>query len=186
MHIRAKQITDNRYVYLGTVYPIQGGMKPSPDLIPINEITNAYSMLEFMRTNYHLDKACIVKISDNVYEIDFRINIIQKNKVKQLTEYMKRYINRYFSPLQQNRYFMFYTLHEKGTLTADEQYVYDIELHGRPEAVVWAHVKTIIKWFYDCIDIYNGYLDIINNETDVKKLAGMSIQNVSFPAYPGG
>ena len=186
MHIRVKKITADRYMYLETVYPVEGVIYLAEDLIPLREITNASSMFEFMRVNYALDKACIKKIADNEYEIDFNIALIKNMKKKQLTEYMKRYINKYFSPLQQSRYFMFFTLHEKGSRTTAEQYIYDIELHGRTESVAWNEVKTVLQWFYDCINIYNGYIDTINNENDVKILAGMTVRNVSFPAYTGG
>ena len=186
MHIRVKKITADRYIYLDTVYPVEGVIPSEDDIIPLADITNVSDMFEFMRTNYTLDKACIKKVGTNQYEINFRLDNIKRNKRVQLTNHMKRYINKYFSPLQQNRYFMFFTLHEKGTLTIAEQYIYDIELHGRTESIVWNVVKTTLIWFYNCIDIYNDDIDKINNETDVKKLAGMSVRDVSFPAYPGG
>lgn len=186
MHIRVKKITADRFVYLGTVYPIEGVIHSDPNLIPLSYFINAPDMFEFMRVNYSLDKACIRRIADNAYTIDFRMDIIKKNKRGQLTGHMKRYINKYFSPLQQNRYLTFMSLHEKGSLSQTEQYIYDIELHGRPEATVWDHVKAVLRWFYNCIETYNDYIDMINNETDVKKLAGMSVRDVSFPQYTGG
>jgi hypothetical protein len=192
IYLQIKHIINDRYSVLTIHYPNPYKNPVGNDIIPLDYVINASdpvdgtTMFEIMTRYREYDIAMLKKISAAEYQIDFRIANIRKAKIRALRKHINRHILRKFPVDKQMRHMTFMRLHEQATRTVPEQYIYDIELHGRPEATVWSVVSDNIKWMYDVIDVENNYVDTINGITNIKTLLGLSVNNISLPPWPGG
>jgi len=192
IYLQIQHTESDRYRVLTVKYPNPYDTPSGPDLIPLSYVSNAssvvsnVSMFELMRMYRENDKSVLKKLSDTDYQIDFRITRVRKQKIIQLRKYVNRIVTKHMPVVLQVRYLKFMELHEKVTRTIPEQYIYNIELSGRDETVVWDKVSTAIRWMYDTYGAENAYIAQIKSTTNIKVLLETSVNDIVLPAWTGG
>lgn len=205
MYIQLQKYSGNRYIPIRTVrdakIPNDSGL-----YISLNQIDNASTLLPSGRTMWDLiplyqqfDQACIVKLNESLYSIEFNVELI-KNKKKGRLEYQtKKYITndspdeKRMPEWRQARWNDYAIMYEKKKIKNDklndrEAIAYNSMIDAsksETEDSVYQNVLNALQWIFLCLQQHDIMEKQILALTDIETALKFDTSQCPYPAWVG-